>query len=75
MSTPLQPQRAAAFWPRLWDRLLVLEGALSTTSENISDRRISRLETELVAVRKELTILRGQEPRGGSASERGPARD
>lgn len=60
MSTLSKPQRAAAFWPRLWERLLVLEAALSTTSEDISDRRIARLETELAAIRKELTILRAK---------------
>lgn len=75
MSTALRPQRAATFWPRLWDRLLVFEGALSTTSEDISDRRITRLETELAAVRKELTTLRAQEPHTSAVSGRGQARD
>lgn len=60
MSTFPKPQRAAAFWPRLWERLLVIEAAVSTTSEDLSNRRIARLETELAAIRKELTILRAE---------------
>lgn len=60
MSTSLQPQRPT-FWPRLRDRLRTLEDALSTTSEDVLDRRITRLKTELATVRREIVILRAKE--------------
>lgn len=75
MSAPLQPKQAAAVWPRLREYLLVLGEAISTTTEDISDRRITRLETELAAIRNEVTFLRAQGPRGGSVSGPGEARD
>lgn len=71
MNVHLQLRPATAFWPRLWDRLLMLEHALSTTPADIADRRITRLESELAAVREEVAFLRAQGTRGGSVGERG----
>lgn len=73
MRTSLQPQRSTAFWPRLWDRLVILEDTLSTTPEELRDRRITQLEIELATVRKELALLRVQGPQDVILSERGQA--
>lgn len=38
-------------WRRLWDRLGVIEDALSTTEGEIHDRRLARLEAEVAELR------------------------
>ena len=75
MKTGIQPQRATAFWPRLWDRLLILENAVSAPPDDLLDRRITRLENELSTVRKELATLRAQALHDVALSERDQAGD
>jgi len=51
VETTLRNLFSPAAWRRLWDRLGDLEAAMAVTEAEIHDRRLSRLEAEVAALR------------------------